>query len=135
MVDIIWNDLEVSAREVVMQAARQFAQAFAETEQYRAFERAYDAFRQDAEAQNARLEFQKKYASLKALLMLNAVGDEDRQELNRLQDRFYQLPSVKHYAQAQEELIALAQEIGDFISSSIGLDFGNSCRTGGSCCG
>lgn len=134
MQDTTWNDLEVASKSVVMQAAKQFAEVFAETLQYREFEQAYMAFRQDTEAQSAIREFQKKQSSLKALLMLNAVSEEDRNELQRLQDRFYSQPSVLRYAKAQEKLIAISQQIGDLLSGVIGLDFGNSCRTGG-CCG
>jgi len=134
MVDTTLNDLEVASKSVVLEAARQFAETLSQTAQFLAFEQAYYAFRQDAAAQSAIREFQKKQDSLKALLMLNAVSDEDRQELQRLQDQFYRQPSVLQYAKAQEELIATCQEIGDLISNAIGLDYGSSCRTGG-CCG
>ena len=134
MNDTTWNDLEVAPRSAVMQAAKQFAETLGETLQYKEFEQSYFDFRQDAEAQNAIQEFQKKQASLKALLMLKAVSDEDQQELKRLQDRFYQKPSVLRYTKAQEELIALSQEIGDLLSKAVGLDYGASCKTGG-CCG
>lgn len=134
MGDTQLNDLEVASREVVMQAAEQFAGVFTETSQYQAFEKAYRAYRQDAAAQSTLEEFQKKQASLKGLLMLNAVSEEDQKELQRLHDRFYQQPAVVQYAQAQAGLVALGQELGDLLSKSIGLDFGTSCRTGG-CCG
>jgi cell fate (sporulation/competence/biofilm development) regulator YlbF (YheA/YmcA/DUF963 family) len=134
MVDTTWNDLEVAPRSAVMQAARQFAETLGETPQFREFLQSNFNFRQDAEAQSAIHEFQKKQASLKALLMLNAVSDEDRQELQRLQDRFYHQPSVLRYSKAQEELMVVCQGIGDTLSEAIGLDYGSSCRTGG-CCG
>ena len=134
MVDTTWNDLEVASRSVVMQAAKQFAETLGDTPQFQEFEQSYFAYRQDSEAQNAIREFQKKQASLKALLMLNAVSDEDQQELHRLQDRFYQQPTVIQYTKAQEELVAISQEIGDLLSKIIGLDYGTSCKTGG-CCG
>ncbi len=130
-----WNELEVASSEVVMQAARQFAEAFTSTPQFQAFEKSYDVYRQDPAAQSALQAFQKKQASLKGLSMLNAVSEEDRQELQNLRDRFYQQVTVAQYDQAQADLIALAQEIGDLLSQSIGLDFGNSCRTTGGCCG
>ncbi len=129
-----WNELEVASKEVVMHAAEQFAGVFTDTPQYQVFEKAYSAYRQDAGAQSALQEFQKKQTALKGLLMLNAVSDEDRLALQSLHDRFYQQPSVMRYAQAQADLIAMAQEIGDVLSKSIGLDYGSSCRTGG-CCG
>jgi len=134
MIDTTLNDLEVASKEVVMQAARQFAEAFAETPQFRAFEQSYIHYRKDVEAQTALREYQQKQASLKALLMLNAVSDEDRQELQRLQEQFYHQPSVNQYAKAQEELVNLSQEIGDLLSRATGLDYASSCKTGG-CCG
>ena len=137
MVDTTWNDLEVASKEVVMQSARQFAEALADTTQFHGFEQSYFDYRQDSEAQSALREFQQKQASLKALRRINAVSEEDRQELQRLQDRFYSQPSVLRNTKAQEELVALSQEIGDILSKAIGLDYGNSCnssKTGG-CCG
>ena len=129
-----WNDLEVAPRSAVMQSAKQFAETLGDTPQYREFEQSYFNFRKDTEAQSAIQEFQKKQASLKALLMLNAVSEEDRQELQRLQERFIQQPSVLRYTKAQEELVAISQEIGVLLSKAIGLDYGASCKTGG-CCG
>ena len=134
MVETTWNDLEVASKEVVMQAARQFAEVLAEAPQFQAFEQALFTFRQDAEAQSAIQEFQKKQASLKALLMLNAVSVEDRQELQTLLNRVNQQPSVIAYNQAQGALVAVSQELGDLLSKAIGLDYASVCRTGG-CCG
>jgi cell fate (sporulation/competence/biofilm development) regulator YlbF (YheA/YmcA/DUF963 family) len=134
MNDAIRNDLEVAPKSAVMQAAKQFAKVLGGTPQFREFEQSYIDYRSDTEAQSAIEEFQKKQASLKALLMLNAVSEEDQQELQRLQDRFYHQPSVLRYTKAQEELMAICQEIGDLLSKGIGLDYGASCKTGG-CCG
>jgi cell fate (sporulation/competence/biofilm development) regulator YlbF (YheA/YmcA/DUF963 family) len=134
MVDNTLNDLEVSSRSVVMQAAKQFAETLGDTPQFQEFEQSYLNFRQDTEAQSAIREFQKKQASLKALLMLNAVSEEERQELQRLQDRFYHQPSVLRYTKAQEELVTICQDIGDLLSKAIEMDYAASCKTGG-CCG
>jgi cell fate (sporulation/competence/biofilm development) regulator YlbF (YheA/YmcA/DUF963 family) len=129
-----WNELEIASASTVMHAARQFAQALVETEQFQAFERAYDQFRRDAQAQSSLSAYQQKQWSLKALLMLNAVSEEDRRELQRLQNEFYSQPAVVQYIRAQEELTRLCQLIGDQISDAIGIDYGSACRTGG-CCG
>jgi cell fate (sporulation/competence/biofilm development) regulator YlbF (YheA/YmcA/DUF963 family) len=137
MVDTTWNDLEVASKEVVMQSARQFAEALADAAQFHEFEQAYMDYRQDSEAQSALGEYQQKQVSLKALRRNNAVSEEDLQELQRLQDRFNHQPSVLRYAKAQEEVIALSQEIGDILSNAIGLDYGTSCSSNkaGGCCG
>ena len=128
------NELEIAPKRVVMQTAKQFAQTLADTPQYREFEQAYQAYRQDGEAQNILTKFQTRQTSLRAMLALNAVSTEDRNELKSLQDQFYSQPSVVRYAKAQEDLVGLCQQIGDILSESIGLDFGSSCKTGG-CCG
>lgn len=134
MVEGIRNGLEIAPRSAVMESARQFADMLSKTTQFNDFLAAHFNYRKDEQSQQALRDFQKKQASLKAMLLLNAVSDEDRQELQRLQDRFYQQPAVIRYAKAQEELTAICQEIGDLISDGIGLNYGASCRTGG-CCG
>ena len=134
MMDTTWNDLEVASKEVVMQAAQQFAGAFAETVQFQAFEQALFNMRQDAEAQSAIQAFQKKQASLKTMQMLNAVSDADRQELQALADRVNQHPSIIAYNQALSSLVAISQQLGDSLSKAIGLEYASACRTGG-CCG
>lgn len=128
------NDLEVTPKSAVMQAARQFAETLGNTPQFREFEKSYFDYRDDKEVQKAIEEFKKKQASLEALLMLNAVSEDDRKELKRLKERFFQQPSVLRYTTAREELMAISQEIGDLLSKAIGLDYGASCKTGG-CCG
>jgi len=134
MTETTWNDLEITLRSGVMQTAKQFAETLAYMAQFREFEQSYSSFRQDAEAQTAIREFQEKQASLKALLMLNAVSESDRQNLEVLQEHIYRQPSVLKYTKAQEELAATCQQIGDLLSETIGLDYGTSCRSGG-CCG
>jgi len=128
------GDLNVLPKSVVLQAARQFAKLLGDTPRFREFEQAQLDFRKDTKAQTANQDFQTKQASLKALLALNAVSDEDRMELQKLQDQFYHQPSVLRYIKAQEVLVAFCQEIGDQLSKDIGLDFAASCKTGG-CCG
>ena len=134
MAETTWNDLEVAPREVVMQAATQFAGALAELPQFRAFEQALYNFRQDADTQNAIRVFQEKQAALKPMLMLNAASAEDRQELQARLDRVDQQPAVIAYNQALSSLIAISQELGDVLSNATGLDYASVCRTGG-CCG
>jgi cell fate (sporulation/competence/biofilm development) regulator YlbF (YheA/YmcA/DUF963 family) len=129
-----WNELEVAPRSAIMEAAKQFAGVFAETTEFLAFEQAFFNYRKDEQAQRALKAFQQKQAELKPLIALNAVSEDDREELQRLQDDFNSLPSVMQYYQAQIDLVALSQEIGDRLSTAIGLDYASACRTS-SCCG
>ncbi|RME74858.1 MAG: YlbF family regulator [Chloroflexi bacterium] len=113
-------------------AIRSFAQALAESEQFRAFEDAADRFRHDKAAQDALKAFQEKRQSLQGLLMLNAVSPEDRAELQRLYQDFIDQPSAAAYLQAQDDLMALCRATAELLSTRLGLDFAAACGSG--CC-
>ena len=128
-----FENIEIVSSSVVKQAARDFAIALAETPQFKAFEQAAFAFRQDKATQRAMQVYQQKQESLRALIMLNALSVEQRDELERLKSAFISQPVVQEYVTAQAELASLCQAIGDVLSESIGLNFAAVC--GVSCCG
>lgn len=116
----------------VSDAARAFAQALAESEEFQAFEQTTERLREDEAAQKAIGAFQKKQQSLQMMLRLNAVSAEDRAELERLQQAFLAEPSVAAYLQAQENLTAVCQAAADVLTQRIGLSFTAACGPG--CC-
>jgi len=134
MEDMVLNQLEVAPALTVLQAARDFAAALVETPQYQAFEQASEQVRTDTHAQNVVQAYQAKQRSLQGVMMLNALGKEDQEELEHLREQFLTQPSVVEYNQAQAALVAMCQASGDLLSQSIGLDFAAACKTGG-CCG
>lgn len=134
MDETIRTDIEIAPTSVVLQTARDFAKILGESALFTEFMKSHFEFRQDEEAQKIQQEYQKKQASLKAVLMLNAASDEDRKALQNLQEQFNKRPSVIQLIKAQDELAAVCQELGDLISKEIGMDYASSCRSGG-CCG
>jgi cell fate (sporulation/competence/biofilm development) regulator YlbF (YheA/YmcA/DUF963 family) len=127
------DDIEVASPSVVHAAARDFAAALSETPQFKAFERAYEALNKDTVAHQALSAYQTKVKSLRALLMLNAVGEAERAELDRLKNDYVTRPTVQAYAAAETELTSLCQQTAGMISEAIGLNYAASC--GASCCG
>ncbi|CAG0937584.1 hypothetical protein TFLX_06525 [Thermoflexales bacterium] len=132
MPDFDVNELELAPPEVVRQSARDFAVALAETPQFKAYEEATDRLNHDTAAQQAIDAFQAKRESLQAMLLLNAVSDADRAELQRLQDVFSSTPAVVAYAQAQVDLMTICQTTADVLSQTIGLNYATACGSG--CC-
>ena len=132
MPDFDLNELELAPPEVVRQAARDFAVALAETPQFKAYEQAIDRLNHDTAAQQAIDAFQAKRESLQAVLLLNAVSDADRAELQRLQNVFSRTPAVVAYAQAQADLMTICQTAADVLSQAIGLNYAAACGSG--CC-
>ncbi len=134
MKDIFNQDIEISSESVVKQAARDFAAALSETPQFKAFEQADFAFRQDQAAQLALLDLQEKQQSLRPMMLLNALTTGQRIELQSLQTAFTSQPVVQAYFSAQAEFSALCQALGDQLSQAIGLNYASICASS-SCCG
>ena len=132
MSDFNLHELDLAPPEVVRQSARDFAFALAETPQFKAYEEATDRLNHDTAAQQAIDAFQAKRESLQALLLLNAVSDADRAELQRLQNVFSSTPAVMAYAQAQADLMTICQAAADALSQAIGLNYAAACSSG--CC-
>ena len=133
MDDKVFDDIEIAPPSVVKRVARDFAAALAETPQFKTFEHAYEALKKDAAASQALSAYQEKVKSLRALLMLNAVGEAERAELERLKNDYVTRPTVQAYAAAEAELTSLCQQTAGMISETIGLNYAAAC--GASCCG
>jgi cell fate (sporulation/competence/biofilm development) regulator YlbF (YheA/YmcA/DUF963 family) len=133
MNNIQLNDIEVASPSVVLTAARGFATALSETPQFKAFEQAYEAFNNDVAAHESLSAYQDKAKSLRAVLMLNAVSETERAELESLKNDYMTRPTVQAYAAAEAELTALCQQTAGMISEAIGLNYAAAC--GASCCG
>lgn len=132
MNDFALNELELAPPEVVIQSARDFAVALAETPQFKTFEAATDRLNNDLIAQRAMEAYQTKQESLQTMLMLNAVSAEERADLEQLRMAFMNQPSVVMYFQAQADLLAICQASADWLSEAIGLNFAAACGSG--CC-
>ena len=133
MNNIQLNDIEVASPSVVLTAARGFATALSETPQFKAFEQAYEAFSNDFDAHQSLSAYQDKARSLRAVLMLNAVSETERAELESLKNDYVMRSTAQAYAAAEAELTALCQHAAGMISAATGLNYAASC--GASCCG
>jgi len=127
------HDAEVVTPAEVHRAARAFAAALAETPQFTAFKQADEALSNDTEAQQALSRLQAKAKSLRALLMLNAVSDAERAELDGLRDAYLTRATVRASAAAEGELTGLCQQAARIMSAATGMDYAATC--GASCCG
>jgi cell fate (sporulation/competence/biofilm development) regulator YlbF (YheA/YmcA/DUF963 family) len=133
MKDQVNEDIEIASTSIVKQSARDFASALAETPQFKAFEQAAYAFRNDQAAQAAMQSLQQKQQSLHPLMLLNALSNAQREELQQLQSAFVNQPVVKEYFTTQADLTTLCQALGDVLSGAIGMNYAAVCAA--SCCG
>jgi len=129
-----YNELELAPASVVLESARQYAEAFTNTPQYQNFVKAYNAFLEDDLAQGILNQLRQKQEQMHNQRLSAPISEEDQAEVKRLHQALYEQATVKVYLAAQNELVTLAQEQGDALSEALGLDFAAICRTGG-CCG
>ena len=117
----------------VMLTVSDFAAALSETPEFAVFERAYERFRDDRRAQDELRTYEEKQRSLQPLLMLNAAGEDELAELERLHEAWSSEESVIGYIEAQAALSALCRATDQVLSERLGLGFARTCRP--SCCG
>lgn len=132
MTSISTSDLEIAPLSVIKQAARDFAGALVSSPQFQLFEAASVRLREDLEAQQAMQLYQEKQQSLQALLLLDAVSEEERAELEHLRKVFLDEPAVIDCLEAEANLRTLCQKTAADLSQMIEFNFVAACGTG--CC-
>lgn len=65
--------------------------------------------------------------------MLGAATEEQRTELERLNEAFLAEPSAAELLEAQASLVALCRAVDGLLSERVGLRFAATCSPG--CCG
>lgn len=120
--------VHVSEQEAVANCASALRQSKALTE----FKRCADALEQDSGAQEGLRALQEKRDSIRALMLLNALSEADRDELQRLERAVYTNPVIDAYLHAEEQAAELCREVNDRISAAIGMRF---ALKRSSCCG
>lgn len=120
--------------DVAMDAARSLAQAIGESEIFRRFEAAQDAFHADKTTQARLRAYQVRQRELNAAAMWGGASDEEQRALAREWRELSQLRTLKEYLQAQEELREVFREVTERITEAIGVDYGAACSPAGGCC-
>ncbi len=108
------------------------AVALTETDEFHRFEQAGEALQRDTSARQSIDGLQAKEKDLEVLLMLDAVPEEDRTELERLRQAVYGNPVIVEYVEAQQALMTVCQATNDALSTRLGMRF--ALKRGG-CCG
>lgn len=126
------NQAQAPISPTVQDAIREFAAAVEGTPQFAAFEESGRVLQNDQTATSAIDAYQSKQQSLQMMLMLNAVSEDERNELEQLRQAVFDNPTITAYVQAQDRLTALCQASAALLSERIGLEF--SVKRGG-CCG
>ena len=105
----------------VREAATAFAQALADSPEFRAFEESYHTYKHSPSLQDAVHRLEESNSSLDCTTT-NEEGSSSERERQ-----------AREYVEARDKLMLLCQRLVQGISAGIELDFASACST--SCCG
>ena len=116
----------------IMAAAQVFAAGVAETAEYKEYEAAAAAFRNNEEARTLLRRFQTATAQRRS--MLGGGGNGDEQDLDTLRAEVTANPVLARYFASQEELVNKLKEIDQYMTERLGFDFAELTKPAGGCC-
>ena len=118
-----------TAEQDVRRTVEAFARAILETPEYRAFEQAGDALRNDREASDLLRQYEHEKEELAGQIGLDAAAFG---ELRAIYERVRCNATLAAYQSAQRGLAAMLNQTNDRISERIGQQF--ACGHRGGCC-
>lgn len=111
--------------------AAQFGEAITDLPEYEAFAAAKEDVEADEAAQERISEFER---IREEFVLARQTGDADEEALQNLraaQNRLHELPVMRTYLEAQNELELKLNELNDVVSEQLALDF---AEKAGGCC-
>ncbi|GAK56663.1 hypothetical protein U27_03626 [Candidatus Vecturithrix granuli] len=121
-------------RKDVMQAAKTFGKALAESEASIALTAAQHALKKDRQAQNLLSEYQTLQQAVQTAFMWKQIPHaQDMDALQRLEIEINTHPTLRALFDAQQQLKTTVETLNTEISDLLGIDFASNSRVGGCC--
>ena len=117
--------------ESVEELATALGEAIEDLPEYEAFMEAKEAVEADEEAQEQIEEFEQIREEYMMARQTNQATQEDLRTLKKAQQKLHQIPVMQEFQQAQSDLELRLQEINEYISDPLAVDFGE--KSGGCC--
>jgi cell fate (sporulation/competence/biofilm development) regulator YlbF (YheA/YmcA/DUF963 family) len=115
----------------VEELATALGEAISDLPEYEAFMEAKEAVEADEEAQEQIEEFEQIREEYMLARQTNQADEEDLRTLKRAQQKLHSIPVMQEYQQAQSELELRLQELNEYVSEPLAVDFGE--KAGGCC--
>lgn len=121
-------------QETALEAARALAQAIGESEIFRRFEEAQDAFMRDEPVRRRFQTYQVREQELNLAAMWGGAQPDDQAALQREWQQVSAMPTLRAYLEARAAVRDLFREVAGRITENIGVDYGAACSPAGGCC-
>lgn len=110
------------------------AKVLASSQEFQKFYSAEEKLKRDQEAQSLLEQFKRKQQEFQEARMSGkGIRGDAVAEIQSLQDKLQANRTIMAWAQAQQEVISLIQEVNQIISYAAGFDFGRNSSSGGPC--
>jgi len=123
--------IETSAEERVTELGAELGEAIAELEEYQRFAGAKAAVEENETAQERIEAFERIREEFMLARQAGDATQEDLREVQRAQEALHEVPVLSDFLEAQSELELRLQEVNEYISDPLAIDFGE--KAGGCC--
>ncbi|MEF8781460.1 MAG: YlbF family regulator [Haloarculaceae archaeon] len=127
----IETDSATEAGDSVEDLARSLGDAIAELPEYQRFLDAKADVEADEEAQEGIREFEEIREEFMLARQTGQATQDDLRELQNAQEELHDIPVMSEFLQAQNELELRLQELNEYVSDPLAVDFGE--KAGGCC--
>ncbi|MGQ9635231.1 MAG: YlbF family regulator [Bryobacteraceae bacterium] len=118
-------------QSAALDAARALGRALEQSPEFKSFEAAHSALQADSEARRKLSEFLSHRQELRMASMFRSAEEVEVEQLEQDWQQLCEMPSIRFYLRAQENLIALLRQAAARISEQTGLDYGAACSPSG----
>jgi cell fate (sporulation/competence/biofilm development) regulator YlbF (YheA/YmcA/DUF963 family) len=125
---------EENLNAAVTESARSLAQALAHSEAYGRFEAAQEALMADRPLRDRLDQLQARAQQLRVARMWGGNDSAQDEALQQELDSLADVPALREFSTAQEELRAILQDVTRKVTQEIGVDYGAACSPAGGCC-
>ncbi len=126
---------QTTGNATITDAADRFAEAVMASSAYREYEAAAGALEEDSAAKELLAEYQRRSRYIQMSSQWGGEREQDRAELQRLEREMADNPVIARYRQSQKQLVQELQEVNEFMTGELGLDFASLVRPQSCGCG
>ena len=126
---------QMTASSTLTDAADRFAEAVVASNTYREYEAAAAALEDDSAAKELLGEYQRRSRYVQMSSQWGGEREQDRAELERLEREMNENQIIARYRRSQQELVEELQEVNEFMTGELGLDFASLVRPQSCGCG
>ena len=125
------SDTSADSEQSIEDLARSFGDAIADLPEYQTFLEKQEAVEADEDTQEKIAEFERVRTEYMSARQRGEASKEDLRELQETQQELHDIPVMREYLQAENDLELRLQSLNEYVSDPLDIDFGE--KAGGCC--